>query len=99
MRVPIHREVHYPLWQFDEEGRPLGSLPRLIEASEGAGMGALALDALMTNPAAVHLAPQAHGVHHAPLRGVDADLFSGVQTDPLASQPEGAGGEDVDTGG
>lgn len=53
LRLPIHREVYYPLWQFGEDGRPLGVLPRLIEASEEARMGALALDALMTNPAAV----------------------------------------------
>lgn len=53
VRLPIHREVHYPLWQFGEDGRPLGSLPRLIGAAEEAGMGALALDALMTNRAAV----------------------------------------------
>ena len=53
VRLPIHREVHYPLWQFGEDGRPLGVMPRLIEAAEDAGMGALALDALMTNPAAM----------------------------------------------
>lgn len=53
LRLPIRREVHYPLWQFGEDGRPLGIVPRLIEASEEAGMGALALDALMTNLAAV----------------------------------------------
>ncbi len=53
LRLPIHREVHYPLWQFGEDGRPLGVLPRLIETSKDAGMGALALDALMTNPDAV----------------------------------------------
>ncbi len=53
LRLPIRREVHYPLWQFGEDGRPLAVLPRLIEASEEAGMGALALNALMTNPAAV----------------------------------------------
>ncbi|MBX6764584.1 MAG: hypothetical protein K6T51_13195 [Rubrobacteraceae bacterium] len=53
VRLPIRREVYYPLWQFGEDGRPLGALPRLIEASEEAGTGALALDALMTNPAAV----------------------------------------------
>ena len=53
VRLPIHREVHYPLWQFGEDGRPLGSLPRLIEAAQVAGMGELALDSLMTNPAAV----------------------------------------------
>lgn len=53
LRLPIRREVHYPLWQFAEDGRPLGVVPRLIETSEEAGMGALALDALMTNPAAV----------------------------------------------
>ena len=53
VRLPIHREVHYPLWQFGEDGRTLGSLPRLIEAAQEAGMGELALDSLMTNPAAV----------------------------------------------
>jgi hypothetical protein len=53
VRLPIHREIYYPLWQFDEDGRPLGVLPRLIKAAEEAGVGALALDALMTNPAAV----------------------------------------------
>ena len=52
VRLPIHRELHYPLWQFGEEGRPLGALPRLIEAAEEGGIGALALDSLMTNPAA-----------------------------------------------
>ncbi len=53
VRLPIHREIYYPMWQFGEDGRPLGMLPRLVEASEEAGVGALALDALMTNPAAV----------------------------------------------
>lgn len=53
VKLPIHREVYYPLWQFGEDGRPLGILPRLMGASEEAGMGALALDALMTNPSAV----------------------------------------------
>ncbi|MGB3683321.1 MAG: hypothetical protein WA990_12670, partial [Rubrobacteraceae bacterium] len=50
LRLPIRREVYYPMWQFGEDGRPLAVLPRLIEAAAGAGMGALALDALMTNP-------------------------------------------------
>lgn len=53
LRMPIHREVHYPAWQFDEAGRPLETIPRLIEAAEEAGLGALALDALMTNPEVV----------------------------------------------
>ena len=53
LRLPIRREVYYPLWQFGEDGRPLAVLPRLIETSTEAGMGALALDALMTNPDAV----------------------------------------------
>lgn len=53
LKLPIHREVHYPLWQFDESGRPLAEMRRLIEAAEDAGLGALALDALMTNPEAV----------------------------------------------
>jgi hypothetical protein len=50
LRLPIRREVYYPLWQFDGEGEPLGIMPRLIEAAEEAGVSALALDALMTNP-------------------------------------------------
>lgn len=53
VRLPIRREVYYPLWQFGEDGRPLEAMPRLIEAAEEAGMGVLALDSLMTNPAAV----------------------------------------------
>jgi hypothetical protein len=53
VRLPIHREVHYPLWQFSQDGGPLGVIPRLVEAAEEAGMGELALDSLMTNPAAV----------------------------------------------
>lgn len=53
VRLPIHREVYYPLWQFGEDGRPLGIMPRLIAAAEEAGIDALALDALMTNAAAV----------------------------------------------
>jgi len=50
LRLPIRREVYYPLWQFDGEGKPLGIMLRLIEAAEEAGVSALALDALMTNP-------------------------------------------------
>lgn len=53
LRLPIRREVYYPLWQFGEDGRPLGVLARLIEAAEEAGIGAIALDSLTTNPAAV----------------------------------------------
>jgi hypothetical protein len=53
VRLPIRREVYYPLWQFGDDGRPLGAMPRLIAAAEEAGMGALALDALMNNPGAV----------------------------------------------
>jgi hypothetical protein len=53
LRLPIRREVYYPLWQFDREGKPLGSMPRLIEAADEAGVSELALDALMTNPDAV----------------------------------------------
>lgn len=53
VRLPLRREVYYPLWQFGEDGRPLRSLPRLIEASEEAGLGTLALDALMAIPSAM----------------------------------------------
>ena len=56
LRLPIRREVYYPAWQFDEEGRPLEAMPRLLAAAEEAGLGALALDALMTNPGAVDAA-------------------------------------------
>ncbi len=53
LKLPIHREVHYPLWQFDGDGIPLDEMQRLIQTSEKAGLGAVALDALMTNPEAV----------------------------------------------
>jgi hypothetical protein len=53
LRLPIRREVYYPLWQFGEDGRPLRVMPCLIGAAEEAGLGELALDALMTDPAAV----------------------------------------------
>lgn len=53
VRLPIRREVYYPLWQFGEDGKPLEMMPRLITAAEETGLGALALDALMTNPTAV----------------------------------------------
>lgn len=53
VRLPIRREVYYPLWQFGEDGKPLEAMPRLITAAEETGLGALALDALMTNPTAV----------------------------------------------
>ena len=53
VRLPIRREVYYPLWQFGDDGRPLKIMSRLIAAAEEAGMGALALDALINNPGAV----------------------------------------------
>jgi hypothetical protein len=53
VRLPIRREVYYPLWQFDGEGKPLRIMPRLIEAADEAGVSALALDALMTDPEVV----------------------------------------------
>ncbi|MDQ3506465.1 MAG: hypothetical protein M3494_00365 [Actinomycetota bacterium] len=53
IRLPINREIHYPVWQFGEDGRPLQAMPRLIEKAEETGLGALALDSLMTNPAVV----------------------------------------------
>jgi hypothetical protein len=59
LRLPIRREVYYPAWQFDGEGRPLEVMPRLLAAAEEAGLGALALDALMTNRGAVDAAGEA----------------------------------------
>lgn len=53
VRLPIRREIHYPVWQFGEDGRPIEAMPRLMEAAEEAGLGALALDSLATNPTAV----------------------------------------------
>ena len=32
------REYHYPLWQFDDEGRPLPVVPRLVRAARERGM-------------------------------------------------------------
>lgn len=56
IKLPVHREVHYPLWQFDGDGRPLEEMRRLVDAARRAGLGAVALDALMTNPEAVDAA-------------------------------------------
>lgn len=51
IRLPFRKSYYYPVWQFDEEGRPLASLPRVLEAAEEAGMAAEDLDAFMTNAA------------------------------------------------
>jgi hypothetical protein len=51
MRLPFRKSYYYPVWQFDEEGEPLASMPRLLKAAEEAGMDAEDLDAFMTNAA------------------------------------------------
>jgi hypothetical protein len=51
MRLPFRKSYYYPVWQFDEEGGPLASMPRLLKAAEEAGMDAEDLDAFMTNAA------------------------------------------------
>ena len=32
------REHYYPLWQFDEEGRPLPVIPRLVQEARARGL-------------------------------------------------------------
>jgi hypothetical protein len=49
LRVPIRRELHYPVWQFGEDGRPLAALPRLLEAAREVGLHPRDLDALMVS--------------------------------------------------
>jgi hypothetical protein len=49
LRVPIRRELHYPVWQFGEDGRPLAVLPRLVEAAREVGLHLRDLDALMVS--------------------------------------------------
>jgi hypothetical protein len=51
MRLPFRKSYYYPVWQFDEAGRPLASMPRLLKAAEEVGMDAEDLDAFVTNAA------------------------------------------------
>ena len=52
LRVPLRRELYYPVWQFAADGTPLPALPRLVAAADEARLDPTALDALMTSPRA-----------------------------------------------
>ncbi len=52
LKVPIRRELHYPVWQFGEDGRLLTAMPRLLEAAREAGLDPRDLDALMVSASA-----------------------------------------------
>jgi hypothetical protein len=73
LKVPIRRELQYPTWQFDPEGRPLAALPRLLTAAREAGIEPADLDALMVSPTAGEGRPL---VDH--LRAGDEALVLGV---------------------
>ncbi len=49
LKVPIRRELHYPVWQFREDGQPLAILPRLLEVAREAELHPRDLDALMVS--------------------------------------------------
>ena len=63
MRLPFRKSYHYPVWQFDEAGEPLASMPRLLKAAEEAGIPADAtwtrLDVVGRVPASA-FGPPAH---------------------------------------
>jgi hypothetical protein len=52
LKVPIRRELHYPVWQFGEDGQPLTAMPGLFAAAREAGLDPRALDALMVSAGA-----------------------------------------------
>ena len=52
LKVPIRRELHYPVWQFGEDGQPLTAMPRLLEAAREARLDPRDLDALMVSASA-----------------------------------------------
>lgn len=49
LKVPIRRELHYPVWQFGEDGQPLPAMPQLLLAAREAGLHPRDLDALMVS--------------------------------------------------
>ena len=52
LRIPLRRELYYPIWQFAADGAPLPILPRLLAAAEEARLSAADLDALMVSESA-----------------------------------------------
>ncbi|HEY8743499.1 MAG TPA: hypothetical protein VIU62_10385 [Chloroflexota bacterium] len=52
LRLPLRRELYYPVWQFTAAGVPHPLLPRLLHAAEEAHLAPLELDAMMTSTAA-----------------------------------------------
>jgi hypothetical protein len=38
-RPPAARECYYPVWQFDDEWRPLPIVPRLVQEARARGLG------------------------------------------------------------
>lgn len=52
LRLPLRRELYYPVWQFTAEGTPHPLLPRLLQTAEEAHLDPLELDAIMTSTAA-----------------------------------------------
>ena len=52
LNVPIRRELHYPAWQFGEDGQPLTAMPRLLETAREVGLDPRDLDALLVSASA-----------------------------------------------
>ena len=52
LRIPLRRELYYPIWQFAADGSPLPSLPRLLAAAEEVRLSAADLDGLMVSESA-----------------------------------------------
>jgi hypothetical protein len=57
LRPPFERGFFYPVWEFDEEGRPRDLVPALIEAAEEARLDPLSLHQLMVSETATPRGP------------------------------------------
>jgi hypothetical protein len=75
LRIPVRRELYYPLWQFAADGSPLPILPRLLAAAEEARLSAAELDALMVSESAGDGTPPAGLLQ----RGRDEEVLSIVR--------------------
>lgn len=75
LAVPGRREFYYPVWQFDPDGFPLASLPRLLAAAEEARLSLETLDVLMTTPESGGGTPLADRLR----RGDEAQVLAAVR--------------------
>jgi hypothetical protein len=51
IRIPFHRSLLYPRWQFGADLRPRPIMPNLIQEAKSSGLDAIDFHQVMTNPA------------------------------------------------